>query len=291
MSDRCLCVDGPTVTFPTTRGPVDVVEGRRPSPSAGTRPLGIVGESGSGKSMTASPSWGCCRAAPATRGSVRLRRHRAARPPATSEMRRDRAATGSSMVFQDPLSSLNPYYTVGPADRGGLPGAPRAARARPRARSRSRRWTRSASPTPARRVGPLPAPVLRRQRQRVMIAMALVCEPDLLIADEPTTALDVTVQAQILDLLAELQRQTGTGMLFITHDLGGGQLDRRAGAGDARRASSVEYGTTRSRSSPRPARRTRACCWRAVPRIDDGRPAEVRRGDVMSDAAAEGRGS
>ncbi|MER7792071.1 ABC transporter ATP-binding protein [Streptomyces sp. NPDC097640] len=210
-----LVVEGLTVTFPTTRGPVDVVRENtftlRPNET-----LGIVGESGSGKSMTALAVMGLLPRTARTSGSIRFRgTELLGRPDA--ELRRLRGNV-MSMVFQDPLSSLNPYYTVGlqiaevyQCHRGG---SRRAAR-----RMAIDALGRVGIPDPAERVDRYPHQFSGGQRQRIMIAMALICEPALLIADEPTTALDVTVQSQILDLLAELKRQTGTGMLFITHDL------------------------------------------------------------------------
>jgi peptide/nickel transport system ATP-binding protein len=123
-----------------------------------------------------------------------------------------------SMIFQDPLSSLNPYYTVGlqieeayRAHRGGSRKKARLVAIDALAKVRI--------PDPKNRVDQYPHQFSGGMRQRIMIAMALCCDPELLIADEPTTALDVTVQAQILELLADLQDQTGTGMIFITHNL------------------------------------------------------------------------
>ncbi|MDQ1050252.1 ABC transporter ATP-binding protein [Streptomyces sp. V4I2] len=210
-----LVVENLTVTLPTTRGPVDVVKdvsftvGRNET-------VGIVGESGSGKSMTSLAVMGLLPRGAVTRGSVRLgglellgRTDR--------EMRRIRGAQ-ASMIFQDPLSSLNPYYTVGLQ----IEETYRAHRGASRKEARKvavEALARVGIPEPERRAGHYPHQFSGGQRQRVMIAMALVCSPALLIADEPTTALDVTVQAQILRLLAELQRRTRTGMVFITHDL------------------------------------------------------------------------
>ncbi|MES4903228.1 MULTISPECIES: ABC transporter ATP-binding protein [unclassified Streptomyces] len=210
-----LEVEGLTVTFPTTRGPVDVV--RNNTFTLGrNETVGIVGESGSGKSMTALAVMGLLPRGARTSGSIRFRgTELLGRPDA--ELRRLRGNV-MSMVFQDPLSSLNPYYTVGlqiaEVYRCHRGGSRRAARA-----MAIDALGRVGIPDPAERVDRYPHQFSGGQRQRIMIAMALICEPALLIADEPTTALDVTVQSQILELLAELKRQTGTGMLFITHDL------------------------------------------------------------------------
>jgi len=210
-----LDVDDLSVTFPTTAGDVDVVRKASFSVEHG-RTLGIVGESGSGKSMTSLAIMGLLPTGGRTTGSVRLSGHELV-GRSDREMRRVRGDR-IAMVFQDPLSSLNPYYTVGlqieeayRAHRGGSRKAARAVTIEALERVRIA--------DAGRRVDHYPHQFSGGMRQRIMIAMALCLEPDLLIADEPTTALDVTVQAQILDLLSELQRETGTGMIFITHDL------------------------------------------------------------------------
>ncbi|OAN34993.1 hypothetical protein A4X17_10855 [Plantibacter sp. H53] len=210
-----LEVDDLTVTFPTTSGDVDVVRKASFTVQHG-QTLGIVGESGSGKSMTSLAIMGLLPNGGRTTGSVRLSGHELV-GRSDREMRRVRGDR-IAMVFQDPLSSLNPYYTVGlqieeayRAHRGGSRKAARAVTIEALERVRIA--------DASRRVDHYPHQFSGGMRQRIMIAMALCLEPDLLIADEPTTALDVTVQAQILDLLSELQRETGTGMIFITHDL------------------------------------------------------------------------
>ncbi|MBA2811415.1 ABC transporter ATP-binding protein [Streptomyces sp. KM273126] len=215
VTSELLVVENLTVTLPTTRGPVAVVKdvsftvGRNET-------VGIVGESGSGKSMTSLAVMGLLPRGALTTGSVRLDGVELL-GLGDGEMRRIRGAQ-ASMIFQDPLSSLNPYYTVGvqieEMYRAHLDGSRKEAR-----KVAVEALEQVGIPEPERRAGHYPHQFSGGQRQRIMIAMALVCSPGLLIADEPTTALDVTVQAQILRLLADLQRQTRTGMVFITHDL------------------------------------------------------------------------
>jgi oligopeptide/dipeptide ABC transporter ATP-binding protein len=182
--------------------------------------LGIVGESGCGKSVT---SLSVMRLVPQPPGEImtgsEIRfdgRDLLALPE--SEMRRVRG-NDIAMIFQEPMTSLNPVYTIGD----------QIAEAVRLHRSGSRRDARQQAidvlrlvgiPDPAERVDAYPHQLSGGQRQRVMIAMALSCEPDLLIADEPTTALDVTIQAQILDLLAGLRQRLGMAVVLITHDLG-----------------------------------------------------------------------
>ncbi len=178
----------------------------------------LVGESGCGKSITALSVMGLL-----PRGSKR--ETTALRfageeiggydEKAMSRLRGDRMA----MIFQEPMTSLNPAYTVGSQMTEVL----RRHRGTPRAQAVDRAaelLARVGITAPGLRLGQFPHQLSGGLRQRVMIAMALMCDPELLIADEPTTALDVTVQAQILRLLAELQKDLGLGILLITHDLG-----------------------------------------------------------------------
>lgn len=180
--------------------------------------LGLVGESGSGKSTVASALLGLHRGTGAdVGGSVRVAGIDVQEAP-DAELRRLRGGK-AAMVFQDPLSSLDPYYAVGDqiaeVYRVHVKVSRRAARARA-----VEVLDRVGIPDAARRARSRPHEFSGGMRQRALIAMALACEPDLLIADEPTTALDVTVQAQILDLLHTLREETGMGLLLVTHDVG-----------------------------------------------------------------------
>ncbi|MFJ8308658.1 MULTISPECIES: dipeptide ABC transporter ATP-binding protein [unclassified Streptomyces] len=180
--------------------------------------LGVVGESGSGKSASAYALLGLHRGTGArVTGSVRVAGVDV-EAASDAELRSLRGGL-AAMVFQDPLSSLDPYYTIGDqiaeVYRVHKGGSRRAARARAVSV-----LDRVGIPDAARKSRSRPHEFSGGMRQRALIAMALACEPRLLIADEPTTALDVTVQAQILDLLHELRRETGLGLLLVTHDVG-----------------------------------------------------------------------
>ncbi|MFB6819447.1 dipeptide ABC transporter ATP-binding protein [Streptomyces sp. NPDC056347] len=198
-------------------GDVRAVDGLSFSLEAGGA-LGVVGESGSGKSASAYALLGLHRGTGAkVTGAIRV----AGVDVTAADDRELRAlrGAGAAMVFQDPLSSLDPYYAVGDqiaeVYRVHNRGSRRAARARA-----VEVLDRVGIPDAARRSRSRPHEFSGGMRQRALIAMALACEPRLLIADEPTTALDVTVQAQILDLLHELRRETGMGLLLVTHDVG-----------------------------------------------------------------------
>jgi peptide/nickel transport system ATP-binding protein len=180
--------------------------------------LGLVGESGSGKSTVASALLALHRGTGAhVGGTVRVAGVDVQRA-SDDELRRLRGAK-AAMVFQDPLSSLDPYYAVGDQIAEVYRVHTKASRRAARARA-VRVLDRVGIPDAVRRSRSRPHEFSGGMRQRALIAMALACEPELLIADEPTTALDVTVQAQILDLLHTLRQETGTGLLLVTHDVG-----------------------------------------------------------------------
>ncbi|WP_442790405.1 ABC transporter ATP-binding protein [Nonomuraea sp. NBC_01738] len=200
-----------TVSF----GEVRVVDGVSFSVQCG-KTLGIVGESGSGKSVSSLAVMGLHRNA-SVRGSIEFDGEELV--GASPERLRSLRGSRMAMIFQDPLSSLHPFFTVGEQ----VAEAYRLHRRTSRKAARERAVEMLAEvgiPEPRRRAGEHPHRFSGGMRQRVMIAMALACEPDLLIADEPTTALDVTVQAQILELIARIQAERGLAVIMITHDLG-----------------------------------------------------------------------
>lgn len=181
--------------------------------------LCIVGESGSGKSVSALSVMGLVPSPPGRTVSGRVLFQGKDLLSLRPKERRKMRGKDMAMIFQEPMSSLNPVIRVGEqvgeALELHLSLSPRAARQRT-----IELFQQVGIPAAKERVDDYPHQLSGGMKQRVMIAMALACEPSLLIADEPTTALDVTIQAQILDLLRELQRQRGMGMLMITHDLG-----------------------------------------------------------------------
>ncbi|WNI29411.1 ABC transporter ATP-binding protein [Streptomyces sp. ITFR-6] len=198
-------------------GDVHAVRGLSFSLEAGGA-LGVVGESGSGKSASAYALLGLHRGTGAkVGGSVRVAGVDV-RTAGDAELRGLRGAK-AAMVFQDPLSSLDPYYAVGDQIAQVYRVHNRVSRRAARTRA-VEVLDRVGIPDAVRRSRSRPHEFSGGMRQRALIAMALACEPELLIADEPTTALDVTVQAQILDLLHGLRRETGMGLLLVTHDVG-----------------------------------------------------------------------
>ncbi|MBR9764432.1 MAG: ABC transporter ATP-binding protein [Rhodobacteraceae bacterium] len=217
MTEHLLEVRDLSVRFHTARGMVNAVNGISWHLDRGET-LAILGESGSGKSVSASAIMNLIDCPPGEITSGQILFEGRDLLTLDAETRRDINGRRIAMIFQDPLSHLNPVYPVGwqIAEAGMAHGLPRA-----KARARTLQLlTRVGIPDPEAAMAKYPHQFSGGQRQRVMIAMALVLKPDILIADEPTTALDVTVQAEVLSLLEELQEETGMGLLLITHDLG-----------------------------------------------------------------------
>src|SRR3569623_898911 len=216
MAEPVLAVRELVTEFRTQAGVVRAVDGVSfEIPARGT--LGLVGESGSGKSVTALSIMRLLGAGKIAHGSVMYAGKDLVRMP-PDQMRAIRG-NRIAMIFQEPMTSLNPVFTVGD----------QVAEAVVLHQKKSTREARQIAidmfrvvgiPSPETRVAAYPHQLSGGMRQRVMIAMALACKPDLLIADEPTTALDVTIQAQILELLEKLQDELGMSVLLITHDLG-----------------------------------------------------------------------
>jgi peptide/nickel transport system ATP-binding protein len=218
MNEPLLSVRDLRVEFKSRRGTALVLNGVDFYVSKGET-LCVVGESGCGKSMTALALLRLIPSPPGriSNGQVLFN----GEDLATASMERMREVRGNriSMIFQEPMTSLNPVLTVG--DQIGESLRLHAGLDTKAARARSIDMLRQVGiPAPDRRVDEYPHQLSGGMRQRVMIAMALACRPDILIADEPTTALDVTVQAQIFDLLRDLQRDKGTAIILITHDMG-----------------------------------------------------------------------
>jgi oligopeptide/dipeptide ABC transporter ATP-binding protein len=204
------------VWFDTDRGRVHAVRGVSLALAAG-RTLGIVGESGCGKSVTCHAVLRLTPGNGIVRGEIRFDGRDLALAP-EAELGRIRGRE-IAMIFQEPMSALNPVHTIGSQIVESLRLHRHMAEAAARTES-VRLLERVGIPEPARRLREYPHQLSGGMNQRAMIAMALACRPRLLLADEPTTALDVTIQAQILALLQELQRETGMAMLLVTHDLG-----------------------------------------------------------------------
>lgn len=218
FDDVVLRVEDLTVEFSTDEGDVRAVDGVSLEIPRG-KTLGVVGESGCGKSVTAMSIMRLIPMPPGrfVRGRILYEGKDLTKIPDV-EMR---ALRGNriSMIFQEPMTSLNPVFTVG--DQIGEVFRLHRGLDKKRALKESVKMLRLVGiPAPEERVNVYPHQLSGGMRQRVMIAMALACRPDVLIADEPTTALDVTIQAQILTLIRELSTDLGTAVLFITHDLG-----------------------------------------------------------------------
>jgi oligopeptide/dipeptide ABC transporter ATP-binding protein len=206
-----------TVTFPSDFGRVHAVTGASFAVGAGER-VGLVGESGSGKSVTALSIMGLVAAPPAhVQGRAMFRgTDLLTLPP--KQMQRLRGAR-ISMIFQNPLNCLNPAMPIGTQIQEAILAHERVSRREAKERA-VELLGRVGIPSPAKNADEYPHKFSGGMRQRVMIAVALSCDPDLVIADEPTTALDVTIQAQIIELLMAICEERGTAVLLITHDLG-----------------------------------------------------------------------
>jgi len=217
MSDSILSVKELRTSFSTDNGEVMAVNGISFDLDRG-KILGIVGESGSGKSVTAYSIMRILESNGSIKGGQVLYKGEDVTKFSEKKMREFRGKC-CSIIFQDPMTSLNPVFTVGNqlreaielhTDRKGKEAEARAVEM----------LTLVGVNEPEKRVKQYPYELSGGMRQRVMIAMALACEPDILIADEPTTALDVTIQAQILELMQELQKKLGMAIIMVTHDLG-----------------------------------------------------------------------
>ncbi|MBQ1080823.1 ABC transporter ATP-binding protein [Nocardiopsis sp. B62] len=267
-------VDDLHVTFPTLDGDVHAVDGLSFEVPAGGA-LGIVGESGSGKSVTSLALMGLHRGSRARiTGGIEV----VGTDVVAASDRKLRSMRGNdiAMVFQDPMQSLHPQYTIGNQLVEALRvHRPQVSRAQARTRA-VESLERVGIPEPAKRVNSYPHEFSGGMRQRVLIAMGLMCDPKVLLADEPTTALDVTVQAQILDLLDELRRDLDMGLILVSHDLAvvAGSVDEVV---VMRHGQAVEHGDVR-RVLAEPEHPYTQALLAAVPRVEMSR-AERRARD------------
>ena len=261
-----LEVDDLKMYFHTEDGVVRAVDGVSYTLDRGET-LGVVGESGSGKSVTAMTIMGLISMPPGKieGGDVRYR-GRSILEMTEEEMQHIRG-NDIAMIFQDPMTSLNPVYKIGKQVGEGL--------RLHRGYSKQEALKRATElldlvgiPEPEKRVNEYPHQFSGGMRQRVMIAMALACDPDILIADEPTTALDVTIQAQIIELMQEMQEKNGNAIIMITHDLGvvAETCDKVAVmyAGEI-----VEYGTARDIFDPGDHHPYTVGLFNAIPNLDE----------------------
>ena len=276
--DPFLRVTDLKVHFPTDDGVVRAVDGLTFSLEKG-KTLGIVGESGSGKSVTSLAIMGLHRGSHARISGEILLDGQDLLKISNEELRGLRGRK-LAMIFQDPLSAMHPYYTIGQQ-------LTEAIQVHEKISKKAARTTviemlaRVGIPNPGKRVDQYPHEFSGGMRQRAMIAMALINNPELLIADEPTTALDVTVQAQILDLMRDLQSEFGSAIIMITHDLGVVPKSRTTSwSCTAASASSTRRSTTRSTSptTPTPGACSRPCHgWTGSGRSASCRWQETRR--------------
>jgi peptide/nickel transport system ATP-binding protein len=255
MASEGLAVDirDLDITFSTDAGDVHAVR----DVSLQVRPgevLAVVGESGSGKTVTARSILGLLPETATMRGAVVLDGTDVV--GISAERLREVRGTKAAMIFQEPSTALNPVFTVGWQLVEGLRA--HGSRSRKQARQRAIEMLgRVGIPDPHKRIDDYPHQFSGGQKQRIVIAMALALEPSVILADEPTTALDVTVQAEILDLLRDLRDETGTAIVLITHNMGvvADLADRVAVMLDGE---VVETATARCpRAPPRPSRSSR----------------------------------
>src|SRR2546423_6170647 len=264
-----LEIENLEVGFDTEAGLLHAVDGVSLALEQG-RTLGLVGESGCGKSVTATS---ILRLVPSPPGRIRggsIRFNGVDLLKLPREKLPEYRGKHISMIFQDPMTSLNPVFTVEKQMAEVL--KLRFGLGRHAAREQSAEMLSTVGiADPHERLGSYPHELSGGMKQRVMIAMALLCEPQLLIADEPTTALDVTIQAQILHLIRELQKRTGAAVLFITHDMGvvaemcdevavmyAGRVVEQAGIGDIFKRSRHPYTRGLLRSLPQKGRGKKA---------------------------------
>lgn len=219
MAEKILEVKDLVVEFRTDRGRVTAVNGVNFDVHKG-KTIGVVGESGSGKSVSALSIMRLIPNPPGdiTGGKILYRGEDLLTKPI--EAMRTIRGNKIAMIFQEPMTSLNPVFTVGNQIEEVLKlHQPELSKAQ-RLEKSIEQLKLVGIPSPEKRIHEYPHQMSGGMRQRVMIAMSLACEPDILIADEPTTALDVTIQAQILELMKKLQTELGMGIIMITHDLG-----------------------------------------------------------------------
>jgi oligopeptide/dipeptide ABC transporter ATP-binding protein len=263
MSEPLLEIEGLSVAFDTPEGTARAVDALSLNVPAGTT-VGLVGESGCGKSVSALSVLGLVPSPPGriVAGEIRFQ-GRDLLALAPEQLRRLRGRD-IAMIFQEPMTALNPVLPIG--RQVAEPMMVHQRLSRRQAWDEAARWLeRARIPAAAQRLDAYPHELSGGMRQRVMIAMAMVCRPRLLIADEPTTALDVTIQAQILALMLALKQEFGMAVLLITHDLGvvaqmaeqvvvmyAGQVVERAGARTLFRAPFHPYTRGLLRSVPRP---------------------------------------
>jgi oligopeptide/dipeptide ABC transporter ATP-binding protein len=217
MAERLLEVDNLSVHFATVDGTVRAVDGVSFELERG-QVLGIVGESGSGKSVTAMTLMGLTRDVNTTFGGEVRYKGRNLLEASDAEMQ-DYRGNELGMIFQDPMTSLNPVYRIGEQITEAIRAHDKVDKRQAKRRA-IELLKQVGIPNPETRVDDFPHQFSGGMRQRAMIAMALSCNPDVLIADEPTTALDVTIQAQIIELISRLKDDFNSAVIMITHDLG-----------------------------------------------------------------------